>query len=240
MAINNEIVVKSNELIQKSKISLTLTQQRLINYAISLIDRSKESIDYIDIDTRKLAKVLQVSEHNFTFFRAEIKKIKDSESIEIFINGRYAPLCWLDDYEVIPQEQTIRIWFGKRIKPYLINLRKNFTQSQLKVYLSFKCVYSSIIYDLLKSIAAFNFSKTKDYIYQYNIELDDLREKLGIKKDSYKNFSDFRRFVLLPSLEEISKHSDIVAYYDIIKKGRKVNEIIFTVQLKSPAERISI
>ena len=240
MAVNNELVVKSNELIQRSKISLTLTQQRLINYAISLIDRTKESIDYIEIDTRKLAKILQVSENNFTFFRTEIKKIKDLPSLEIFIDGKYVPLCWLDDYEIIPHEQTVRVLFGKRLAPYLINLRKNFTQSQLKVYLSFKYIYSSILYDILKSVAAFNFSKTKNYIHQYNIKLDDLREKLGIKQDSYKNFSDFRRFVLIPSLEEISKHSDIVADYTIEKKGRRVENIIFTVQFKSPMERMNL
>ena len=240
MAVNNELVVKSNELIQRSKISLTLTHQRLINYAISLIDRTKESIDYIEIDTRKLAKILQVSENNFTFFRTEIKKIKDLPSLEIFIDGKYVPLCWLDDYEIIPHEQTVRVLFGKRLAPYLINLRKNFTQSQLKVYLSFKYIYSSILYDILKSVAAFNFSKTKNYIHQYNIKLDDLREKLGIKQDSYKNFSDFRRFVLIPSLEEISKHSDIVADYTIEKKGRRVENIIFTVQFKSPMERMNL
>ena len=240
MAVNNELVVKSNELIQRSKISLTLTQQRLINYAISLIDRTKESIDYIEIDTRKLEKILQVSENNFTFFRTEIKKIKDLPSLEIFIDGKYVPLCWLDDYEIIPHEQTVRVLFGKRLAPYLINLRKNFTQSQLKVYLSFKYIYSSILYDILKSVAAFNFSKTKNYIHQYNIKLDNLREKLGIKQDSYKNFSDFRRFVLIPSLEEISKHSDIVADNTIEKKGRRVENIIFTVQFKSPMERMNL
>ena len=65
----------------------------------------------------------------------------------------------------------------------------------------------------------------------FQISLDDLFEQLGLPK-SYKRIGNLKDRVINPSLDEITKNTDIDLTYENVKKGRSVVGFKFTVREK--------
>ncbi len=105
------------------------------------------------------------------------------------------------------------------VKPYLLQLKGNFTVAEIKVLLQLRSYYSYRIYWLLKSTA-----------YSANnltIEVQELRSILGIE-NQYPNFYDFKRWVLLVSQKELAS-TDMSFSFKEIKDGRAVKYVEFAI-----------
>ena len=50
---------------------------------------------------------------------------------------------------------------------------------------------------------------------------------MQIEKNQYPRFTDFRRFVIEPSIKEIEKKSDWMISWEPVKKGRKITSLTF-------------
>ena len=69
------------------------------------------------------------------------------------------------------------------------------------------------------------------------ISLDELRNKLGIEEDQYKQMNNFKRLVLDNAMiEQINEHSDIKAEYEQIKEGRTIVGFVFRFKAKKVIE----
>ena len=68
------------------------------------------------------------------------------------------------------------------------------------------------------------------------ISLDELRNKLGIEEDQYKQMNNFKRLVLDNAIEQINEHSDIKAEYEQIKEGRTIVGFVFGFKAKKVIE----
>ena len=68
------------------------------------------------------------------------------------------------------------------------------------------------------------------------ISLDELRNKLGIEEDQYKQMNNFKRLVLDNAIEQINEHSDIKAEYEQIKEGRTIVGFVFRFKAKKVIE----
>lgn len=53
----------------------------------------------------------------------------------------------------------------------------------------------------------------------------------------YKRYVDFRRYVLDVAMEEINKYTDLEVFYEPLKQGRKVTEIIFHIKKRDSIEK---
>ena len=60
------------------------------------------------------------------------------------------------------------------------------------------------------------------------IDVDDLKETLDVET-KYKNYADFKRFVLLQGQKDLTKSCDISYTFDEIKEGKKVKTLTFKV-----------
>ena len=67
------------------------------------------------------------------------------------------------------------------------------------------------LYDILKSYHSGN--KIVEKIFT----IEDLKFRLGLK-NRYKKFYEFKRWVILPALEEIEQFTDIKATYKVHEK----------------------
>ena len=59
-------VYKTNEFIQKARFDLTLTQQKLILYAISKINKSSENFEKIKINLKEFQDICNVTQKDDT------------------------------------------------------------------------------------------------------------------------------------------------------------------------------
>ena len=131
--------------------------------------------------------------------------------------------------------------------PFLLNLKKNFTQYKLTMLLSFKSQYTLRLYMLLKQKHDHN-----PYTKEYTFELGELRKVLGVSIEAiprrdkfdkpqaavelYAEYPDFKRRILEVARKELAAKADIGFEYEEIRHGRRVTALIFRVSLIQRAE----
>lgn len=220
--MSNLIVYKDNYLIEASY-KLTLTEQRLMLYCISKLNpedpQQKQTIfveDFVkqfpDVDKKSAYK--QIKQAIDTLYERSIK-VKDPFFTEEF--------RWVSSKKYYNDEGSATISFSVEVMPYLFHLEKQFTKYKLRNISSFKRVYSIRLYELLTQYRTLK-SRT--------LSVSDLR--LTLKLDNkFKDWSDFKKFVINPCVEEINDKSDLFVSYELIKKGRAVDAINFKIQEKN-------
>ncbi|GHR37177.1 replication initiation protein [Helicobacter pylori] len=115
------------------------------------------------------------------------------------------------------------------LKPYLLGLRKNFTQIPLQHILPIRSGYAIRIYQMLLS----ELKQNRNEVTRYLIELQDV---LCVPKSFYA-WINFKRRVLEPSIKEINATTDIIASYTTKKQRQKITEIVFEICYKDLQKR---
>lgn len=99
-----------------------------------------------------------------------------------------------------------------------------YTALNLSVLFNFRGAYSQRMYTFLRMWSRQN----KEVEVQYSI--DDLRNYLKISKDIYPAYKNFKQKVIKKSIEEINEKGNMkVEIKNEIKKGRKIDQIVFSV-----------
>ena len=118
------------------------------------------------------------------------------------------------------EDGAITCRFDKALKPYLLEIKKRFVVSDLRMLLKIKSSYSKRIYLLLKE-----YSK----IGKRTFEVEDIQEILQVPK-SFRVYSEFKKKVLKRAETDINKFTDLEVKLIERKRGRKVVEISFSIQ----------
>lgn len=233
LELRHKSVVKANELIQKSRFDLTVQQQKIILYLISQIKQTDEDFEEFEfniIDFCKVCGIDYTSGKNYADLKNAIKEIAD-KSLWITLEERETLIRWIEKPYINKKDGTIRIRLDKDMKPFLLQLRSNFTKYELIFTLRFKSKYSIRLYELVKSI---HYHEVE--IYQKKYTLDELRQLLGA--ESYKTYQHFRDRALEPAVKEINAYSDKLVSYTPLYQGRKVIAIGLTVESKDSIDLI--
>ena len=117
---------------------------------------------------------------------------------------------WLIDFEVNPN-----------LKPYLLNISKNFTSYHLDHITKLKSYYSIRLYELLKQY------QDKTGGWWWKVTLEKLKETLKIKTTQYKFYSHLKNKVILVAQKELAQKTDIKFTFEEQKKGRRVDVLTF-------------
>lgn len=236
LELRNKTVVKANELIQKSRFNLSLQQQKMVLYLISQISPYDEDFKLYEFSIPEFCRVCGIdmtSGKNYQDLKQAIKEIAD-KSLWINIDEDEETLLrWIEKPYINKKSGVIKIRLDEDMKPFLLQLKQNFTQYELVYTLHFKSKYTIRLYELLKSI---HFHELETYTRKYSI--DELRRILGA--ETYTEYRDFKRRVLEPSVKEVNDYSDKAVSYEEIKNGRRVTGVQFTLTTKDVMERLQI
>ncbi|WP_341847153.1 replication initiation protein [Helicobacter pylori] len=115
------------------------------------------------------------------------------------------------------------------LKPYLLGLKKNFTQIPLQRILPIRSSYAIRIYQML-------LSELKQNRNEIEMNLLYLQDVLCVPKSMYV-WKDFKNNVLEPSLKEINATTDIVADYRPLKERQKIVKLAFEICYKDIQRR---
>jgi len=224
LEVRNYKVVKSNDLVQKSRFQLSAQEQKIILYIISKIKPDDDEFITQDLNIGEFCKVcgINICGKNYNDIKATIKELADKSIWVMLENGEETVIRWIDRPFMNKKTGTIRVKLDDFMKPYLLQLHEKFTQFELMYTLAMKSQYSIRLYEILKS-----------YEYKHNIVLgiDELKEQLFATQ--YKRYPDFKRYVLEKALKEIDELSDLTVSYMIIKEGRAFTKIQFSIQIRS-------
>lgn len=213
------IVTQSNKLVE-ARYNLPLGEQRLILTMIAGIQPDDEDFKEYRINVREFAEFLGIDKNSA--YR-EFDKITTNIMTRVLIfDESDGPLKvgWVSSAKYIENEGAVLLCFDPKLKPYLLKLKGNFTSSKLEMLLSFKSQYTMRVYNLLKQ-----YEQLKERV----IELDLLRNILGIRKDQYTLYSNFKKDILESTKKELNSKADIYFDFDEIKYGRRVGAIRFRI-----------
>lgn len=238
-------VTKSNELIQRTRYNLSVSEQRLLLFLIAKISPYDAELPEITFTISDFFKVIGVQYNgvNYIECKAIIQGLAD-KSFWI-TEGTHNRLCrWIADADV-EHGGTITVKLHQKLEPYLLQLRQNFTSYELAYTLQFKSKYSTRLYEFCKSIKYNNLQKA----YEYRITPDQLREQLGVlhrndkgepSGNDYPRYADFKRRVILPAIAEINEQTDLTLELAEENKGRKVIMLVLRITIKEPIERMKL
>lgn len=229
-------VNKSNELIQQSRFNLSLQEQRIILYLISHITPYDQDFKLYEFNIQDFCKVCGIDSEGGQSYRdikAAIKSIAD-QSIWIHLDEDEETLLrWIEKPYINKNSGTIRIRLDEDMKPFLLNLKKNFTSYELIFTLRFKSKYSIRLYELIKSI---HYRPLEEY--ERIFTLDELRRLMGA--ETYTTYQTFKTRALNMAVSEINLYSDATVQYVPLKKGRAVNAIKFIIRSKDTMEALQL
>ena len=242
-------VVEHNSLIT-SIAKMDKTPLKMFELAVSCIDTEKQLEDNtVYLSKRDLFAFFKVSDNDkHSRFKQAVEKMQKQAFFKIkekkdkgfeFENIVPIPYVKWTDYN-----DEVLIRFSPEIIPYLVNLKKNFTQHALSDLAELNSKYSIILYRWL----SMNYNQYKHYsvkggrreeqVESYRnptISIKELRTMTDTVK-LYKEFRDLDKRVLKESLEEINTHTSFNVSYEKVKKGRSIDSIVFHITKKPVAK----
>lgn len=235
LALRHGTVRKSNDLVQSSRYYFSAQQQKVLLYIISQIKPSDAEFSKYTFYIPDFCKVcgIDVSGKNYKDLKDAILGIRNSGFWLTRPDGKLRAVAWIKDAEIDPGDGMISIWLHEDMRPFLLQLKRNFTTYELVYTLHFRSKYSIRMYELIKSI---HYHEQETYQREFTIE--ELRDRLGVVK--YSEYRDMKKRVLLPSIEEINEFSDKTVSMEEVKRGRKVIAIILSIETKETLEVIRI
>jgi plasmid replication initiation protein len=126
----------------------------------------------------------------------------------------------LDDKRIRQDHLYISISFHPKMKPYLLQLKSQFTIYDVQNIVKLPSTYSVRIYELLKQY---------EKIGRRRFQVEELKDILGLENE-YPLYANFKQRVIQKAQKDLAAHTDIVFTFDEIKRGRAVMEIVFTIK----------
>ena len=237
---NNDLVIKSNTLIDAS-FKLSLSEFRLLNIVFAEISDNSDGSDgfynndfkvtaeqysqIYEVDKSTAYEALQdASQRLFhRYFKYEGAVYKKPDFVEV-VESR-----WVSKIKYSKQGGYVKLVLTDDVKSMVGVLQKCFTQYHLQHTVGLTSTYAKRLYEIMVRWRNAG-NKTPQ------ISLDELRNKLGIEEDQYKQMNNFKRLVLDNAIEQINEHSDIKAEYEQIKEGRTIVGFVFRFKAKKVIE----
>ncbi|WP_121040089.1 replication initiation protein [Helicobacter pylori] len=235
------LVTQDNRFIYAKYGDTTANELKFFYYVISKLNSiSDEGFELHEVPISEiLGEMLShESEDNYTYIknlcRSLSKRILEDETLvfDPVTNKKeemFEVMAIFKRIQYLKRKAVICYQLNDCLKPYLLGLRKNFTQIPLQNILPIRSGYAIRIYQMLLCELKQNRNETTRYL----IELQDI---LCVPKSMYA-WIDFKRNVLEPSLKEINAITDIVASYTTKKERQKITEIVFEICYKDLQKR---
>jgi plasmid replication initiation protein len=189
----------------------------------------KDDKDFKDYEVRisDFSTLLNLKNKNIY---AEIKDLLfrlSSRTVFIKEKNGYLISSWVSSARYIEDSGIIQLSFDRKLRPYLLELKTEFTKFNLFTIVQFRSAYTIRIYMLLKQY---------EKIGVREFALDEFRYNLGVKDTIYPQFKHLRTRVINQAKKELDKKdkqgdfiSDITFNFEPIKKGRSIQRLRFII-----------
>ena len=222
----SSVAVQSNRLLE-ARYSLTVGEQRLILAMVSMIHPDDADFFDYEITVRDFSAIMNVDLANA--YR-EIEKISYrilNRVLHIEEQKGWLRTGWISSCRYNHEKGTVSLSFDPKLKPYLLRLKREFTKCRMSIVTQFQSIYSIRIYQLLKQYKNIGFRV---------LNLDELKDILGIEKSQYRMFRDFNKRILKQSKKEFEKKDesgnfkcDLTFELEKIKEGRRIARLKFII-----------
>lgn len=213
------LVVQHNKIIE-AKYKLTVGEQRLVKFLVSLIERDDEDFKPYKIAVADLADLLELKRKDYYKAVKETTKELIGKVLVFEYEGRTIQAAWLASADYHDGEGFVILQFAPILKPFLLHLKNQFTKYELGNIIRLKHTYSIRIYELLKQY---------EPIGKRRFMVDELRKIIMLNDGEYKQFCDFRRWVLKTAQKELLDKTDICFEWTEKKQGKRCVSLEFII-----------
>lgn len=230
----NALVTQSNKLTE-ARYFLTLGEQKIVLLLISMISPKDTDFKDYEMKVSDFSNTMGLSGKSIYERMDDVLDKLLSRVIHIPEKTGFLKIGWVSSARYIEGEGIIQLSFDKKLKPYLLQLKEQFTKYNLFMVTSFKSAYAVRIYMLLKQYEKIGYRE---------FDLDELKDILGIDSKSYDDFKRFRSRVLNQSKKEFEiknkatggYQSDITFDLETIRTGRKITRLRFNIRKQNYQE----
>ncbi len=225
-----KLIKKSNELIE-ARYKFDIWETRIFSSVLSQIGREDEDLRVYRIYLRDIIKDFGINNGNAYDLLRDAANSLMNKKFFLDYEGEGAERKKV--YHIIRSVDymTRLIDEGKRnlneyvdvsvdpdMKPFLLQLKEQFTTYDVRNIIKFKSSYTVRIYELLKQRADFGRRK---------MDVDYLRKVFDLT-DEYPLFANFYQKVIEPAYRDINEHTDLfITSIEKIKESKKVKTLEF-------------
>ena len=225
---NQELMVvqKSNPLQTLAETSMTLPELKILDVYLSRIDSHEPDKRHVCLKKGELENLLGVTRMH----REELEKRIDNLFQVVTIQDENKPkkftkIALFEKAECEPDENglwQVNLICTVSAMEYIFNVENiGYLRYRLKNVINLTSRYSYILYLYLENN---RFRKS------WKISIEDLREVLQCKAETYDVFKRFNDLILKKCHKEINEKTETKYTYKPIRTGRKVSAISFTVE----------
>lgn len=241
----NYNVQKSNSLAMSSIFDFSEVEMDVANYLTVLVkppvedyENKEKRYDLVyDIDFSTLCHLTGTMRNGKTYksYAKALNSLREKSVMVRLEDGRITPLFWIKDWIYDKNTGVAKVEISEKMIPLIIDLKTKYLTYKPEFSFLMRGKYSKRLYEELKAFCNGYKGKSKEIIYQTN--LDGLKQRLSLEnKSTYDNFAHFSEKVLNRAIEEINERTDIIVRYEGIKEGRRVVDIRFIIIYKSKEE----
>jgi plasmid replication initiation protein len=235
---SENIVVHSNDFIQaRYKDKVTFWEMVLFGRMCSMIDPyDKEFRDY-EIHVKDIIESLGLERSGkiYEYVLDAAQRLLDRKVV-IYFKDEKGDQKELETYLVTSVERytkresndklVINLTFHPKLKPFLLELSRDFTKLDINNYKFLHTGSGIRIYQILKQYLG----KRQKVV---EVKLDDLKNMLGVG-DKYESYNRFKVKVLDEAQKRLEKTTDVKFTYEEVKNSKKIVAIKFHIMENNP------
>lgn len=212
-------LAKGNPLINAS-FDITAIQFKILLHMISKVDMSLEDFQPITIQISEFQKFANINTKAiYEVIEAQAEKLKNKS---IFYEDDEVKLSTnlLSSWKYHKKKGCYTFRFDPELKPFLLDLKENFTVYDIRNIIQLNSAYA---------IRFFEFCKQFENLGRFEMQIDEIKHLFKIEA-KYKNYYDFKKYVIEQARKELKTYSEL--YFDIdkeVKQSRKVVALRFKI-----------
>ena len=202
---------------------VTTRAHKVSRLIVSLVNPNDDNLRLYKVDIAALKAYLGYKPDfpNGKFYRdlRDIAIRLNTQPIEIRPEPkRVITAFFISSYELNYKTGEVIFEISAQLKPFLLQLKQNFTSFHLANIPRLSSGYSIRLYELLYQYKTIGKRKFED--------IEHLQKMIG---SNYEKYSHFKARVLEPTKKDIQSHTDISFDYDELKTGKKVTGLLFRI-----------
>ena len=226
-------IVQGNELIEGAY-KVSLDEFRLLNLVLSKVDSKERQPNkpYV-ITVQDFQSVYGLSHNNgHTKLRDSAKGLL-RKPIVVYrhdektgrLKGTERPWFSFIEYDVIDGDAAVSLIFSEFVRPYIYELKKNFTSVIFRNVSALDTAFSIRLYYWLAKPKKL-FKSTRNGTTSVKLDIDWIKQRAGLE-GKYDDYRIFRRKLIEPAINKINAETDITVTFEPLLKGKRVTGIEF-------------
>lgn len=226
------VTIRQHNAITSARYDYTACQMDIFFYLLSRLRRNDGPNHEYTIHLKDVEQ-LTGRQWNYQQLR-EATADMGSRMFEVESDHSYKQLWMFQRVEYIKLKGCLQIQLAEPIRPFLFNLKENFTSYELHSALKLTSKYAKRIYQLV--------SQWKDKETTRTYSLDEFKQMLYLKDpkgksaELFQNISQLKARVLDIAVRQVSEHTDLRIDYQLLKRGKAYESVRFTIARQQPKQ----